>query len=414
MENIKFTEGLVRQSGYEDSKCKFTKLEDGKALYLVEDIEIGNDMYVVTPNVSEAIKRAERNTIGIINSKGNIEVPTVNSDVVLINNEYIAVGTKKQKETNSEDIKKIKEKIERDLPGEIDFIIVDEKNEYDIYKIENEKLNLIFENASIVLENGESLFAHNDNKDDNLVTLYEKEKLNKNTIDEQKPQMPVENFAKVNERMVDSIEISDMEAQKEGAPELKEETEEETLDKEEVKSDYFTFSDLNNETSSFNQPEDRMENNEETKEVELEIPDYDDRLEIENQMADITSLINAGRDRVKELSTEKESYKKEVDDLKSRIRELENENRIVNDTVLKQRGIIDELNSVKSKLTEKSQRLINENKKLSAENYELNSENESLKKNVISLENTMKDVYGAVYDAFSDIREPEKEYRKVA
>ena len=128
MENIKFTEGLVRQSGYEDSKCKFTKLEDGKALYLVEDIEIGNDMYVVTPNVSEAIKRAERNTIGIINSKGNIEVPTVNSDVVLINNEYIAVGTKKQKETNSEDIKKIKEKIERDLPGEIDFIIVDEKN----------------------------------------------------------------------------------------------------------------------------------------------------------------------------------------------------------------------------------------------------------------------------------------------
>ena len=141
-----------------------------------------------------------------------------------------------------------------------------------------------------------------------MVTLYEKEKLNKNTIDEQKPQMPVENFAKVNERMVDSIEISDMEAQKEGAPELKEETEEETLDKEEVKSDYFTFSDLNNETSSFNQPEDRMENNEGTKEVELEIPDYDDRLEIENQMADITSLINAGRDRVKELSTEKESY----------------------------------------------------------------------------------------------------------
>jgi len=418
MENIKFTEGLVRQAGYEDEKCKFARLEDGKTLYLVEDIEIGNNMYVVTPNVSEAIKRAERNTIGIIDYNGNVEVPMVNNNVVLINDNYIAVGTKKEKESDSETIKKIKEKIERDLTSGIDFVIIDEKIEYDVYKVEEGKLNLVFENASIILENEGNLFVHTDNKDDKLVTIFEKEKKEINTIDEQKPQMPVENFAKVNEKMVDSLQMSNIEEQKEGAPELKEENEEieeEPVEKEENKSEYFSFSDISNENLNFNEIETPVETNVE-KEVDtgIEMSDYDDRLEIENQMADITSLINAGRDRVKELSSERESYKKEIEDLKSRISNLEKENNTINDTVLKQRGIIDELNSVKAKLADKNQRLINENKKLSAENYELSSENESLKKNVSSLEDTMKDVYGAIYDAFSDIREPEKEYRKVA
>ena len=433
MESIKFTEGLVRQAGYEDDKCKFTRLEDGKTLYLIEDVEIGNNMYVVTPNVSEAIKRAERNTIGIINDNGNIEVPMVNCDVISINDTYVAVGTKKEKESNPEDIQKIKEKIERNLSSGIDFIIIDDKIEYDVYKVEDGKLNLVFENASIVLENDGSLFVHTDNKDDELVTIFEKENKETNTIDEQRPQMPVENFAKVNEKMVDSLQISDMEEQKEGAPELKEEAvdnEIETVNEikpvEENKSEHFSFSDINTINPEISQIEIEKESEVEEKEESnpelemtnydnrLEMSDYDDRLEIENQMADITSLINAGRDKVKELSYERESYKKEIEDLKAKISTLEKENNEINDTVLKQKGLIDELNGVKAKLVDKNQRLINENKKLSSENHELLSENESLKKNVSSLEESMKDVYGAIYDAFSDIREPEKEYRKVA
>ena len=131
---------------------KIEGLEDGKTLYLIEDVEIGNNMYVVTPNVSEAIKRAERNTIGIINDNGNIEVPMVNCDVISINDTYVAVGTKKEKESNPEDIQKIKEKIERNLSSGIDFIIIDDKIEYDVYKVEEGKLNLVFDNNRLLVQ----------------------------------------------------------------------------------------------------------------------------------------------------------------------------------------------------------------------------------------------------------------------
>lgn len=403
MENL-FSEGLVRQPGFEDEKCKFVKLEDEKTVYLVEDINVGDGMYVVASDVSEALNRKERQTIGIINDEKKILIPFVNSDVVKVNDEFIAIGRTEEKQDEDG---KVKEKIERDIDGDSEFIISSADKTYDIYKVVDKKLELVFEKACYVVKDSDNIYVHNNDINGSLVAIVEKEKKT-GKVNESKPQMPVETFAKVNEKMVDSLETPEMEEQKEGAPELKKEEEEKAEN-----SDYFQISDIKNVSSIFEKQEEKTE-----KEVTIETVEEDKKetnnTEIENQMADIASLISAARGTFDDLKRENESKDNDIENYKSKIKSLESEIDSLNNSSLKQRKIIEDLQLLKEEQTKKIDNLTSENKNLEKENKDLTEEKNRLSKKVNSYEDTIKQVYGEVYDAFGDMRKEGKSFTRAA
>ncbi len=447
METIKFTEGLVRQAGYEEGRCKFVKLDEDKTYYLVEDIEVGNDMYAVTPSVSEALNRSERKTIGIIDTNGKVLVPCVNSTIAPVNDMFIAVS----RETQDDEEKKesIRSKIKRDLDGEIKFIL-DDKSKYDIYKIVDGSLELIYEGAIFVVENDGNILVHSDEANDKLVAIFENEN-KKEVINESMPQMPVETFAKVNEKMADTLEVPEMEEQKEGAPELTEEDEDieyeptpevvndieyepskEDEKEEKTKSDYFQISDIKNVSSIFEKKESSSSSDSVEEPAEVEVAEVEDNAdkdddakaspEIKEQMADIASLITAARKKVDDLEKDSDEKDKKIKELTSEIKNLEGEISSLNDDKLKQRKIIEDQKEVTEEQNKRIASLTSENKSLKENNVELTSKNKSLqsdnddlKNKISSLEGTIEQVYGEVYDAFSDFRsEDNKSYKKVA
>ena len=447
MEDIKFTEGLVRQAGYEEGRCKFVKLDENKTYYLVEDIEIGNDMYVVTPSVSEALKRTERKTVGIIDANGKVLVPCVNSNVAPINDMFI--GVSRETLSDEETRESIRAKIKRDLDGDIEFII-DDKSKYDIYKISEGSLELIYEGAVFVVESDGNILVQSEDANDKLVAIYENE-TKKETINESKPQMPVETFAKVNEKMTDSLEVPEMEEQKEGAPELrdeeigesttevvddiefepskKEEKEEKEEEKEEKQSDYFQISDIKNVSSIFEKKEPTPSEDEFEESAEIEVEekaekevDVKESSEIKEQMADIASLITAARNKVDGLEKDNDEKENKIKELSSEIKNLEGEITSLNDDKIKQRKIIEEQKEVTEEQNRRITSLTSENKSLKENNVELTNKNkqlqsdkEELKNKISSLEKTLEQVYGEVYDAFSGFRsEDNKSYKKVA
>ena len=408
MENL-FSEGLVRQPGYEDEKCKFVKLDDEKTVYLVEDINVIDGMYVVSTDVSEALKRKERKTIGIINDEKKTIIPFVNSDVVKINEEFIAIGRSDEKQDEDG---KVKEKLEREIDGDIEFIVNSEDKVYDIYKVVGKNLELIFEKACYVVKDSDNIYVHNSDVNGSLVAIVEKEKKS-GKVNESKPQMPVETFAKVNEKMVDSLETPSIEEQKEGAPELKEEeevVEEETT----VNSDYFQISDIKNVSPILGPKPDKkeeeelkveipVENSEPTPKKEGEEKKIDDT-EIENQMADIASLISSARGTYDELIKENESkdsdiekYRATIEDLEKKVTSLEEEVSLGKEKSEKQSKVIEELQFLKDEQNKKIDNLTNENKTLTEDNDKLSNK-------VSNYEDSFKQLYGELYDAFGDTR----------
>lgn len=408
MENL-FSEGLVRQPGYEDEKCKFVKLDDEKTVYLVEDINVIDGMYVVSTDVSEALKRKERKTIGIINDEKKTIIPFVNSDVVKINDEFIAIGRSDEKQDEDG---KVKEKLEREIDGDIEFIVNSEDKVYDIYKVVGKNLELVFEKACYVVKDSDNIYVHNSDVNGSLVAIVEKEKKS-GKVNESKPQMPVETFAKVNEKMVDSLETPSIEEQKEGAPELKEEeevVEEETT----VNSDYFQISDIKNVSPILGPKPDKkeeeklkveipVENSEPTHKKEGEEKKIDDT-EIENQMADIASLISSARGTYDELIKENESkdsdiekYRATIEDLEKKVTSLEEEVSLGKEKSEKQSKVIEELQFLKDEQNKKIDNLTNENKTLTEDNDKLSNK-------VSNYEDSFKQLYGELYDAFGDTR----------
>ena len=90
--------GTVSQAGYEDEICTFIKPDinrkdsfSDKPLYILDDKNISDNMYAVTPNVTEALNRVTRKSIGVMNDNGELLVQLINSDVIKINDRYIAV-----------------------------------------------------------------------------------------------------------------------------------------------------------------------------------------------------------------------------------------------------------------------------------------------------------------------------------
>ena len=250
---ISVAQGKVSQSGYEDTICTFIKADENrsdsfkdKPLYILDDINISDNMYAVTPNVLEALNRTPRRTIGIMNKNGDLLLPIINFGIVKINDKYLAVKTSNNIESDNNAIKqeettvneKIKNKI-LEVDPNVRFICDNYYEVYDIYEIKNDTLTRVYENASYIGINGEVIYANT--KDINEETQI----INKN-IDDPNVKMPVDALADVNNISFDSLDVNeDLQEVKEGAPELTtEKSESNNFNINEIESD---LAEINND-----------------------------------------------------------------------------------------------------------------------------------------------------------------------
>lgn len=97
---ISIAKGKVSQAGYDDAICTFIKADinrkdsfSDKPMYILEDRTISDNMYAVTPSVTEALNRSTRKSIGVMNDEGELIIPIINSDVIKIGEKYVAVKT---------------------------------------------------------------------------------------------------------------------------------------------------------------------------------------------------------------------------------------------------------------------------------------------------------------------------------
>lgn len=87
----------VNQPGYPEQVCWYIKGEGVRSdLFLINEVKDSNDeIFVVTPDVVEALGRKEKSHVGVISAiDGAILVPLENSEVIKSHNDiYVVVGT---------------------------------------------------------------------------------------------------------------------------------------------------------------------------------------------------------------------------------------------------------------------------------------------------------------------------------
>ena len=266
---IEIVKGTVKQEGYDTAFCTIisanvnrTDSLSDKQLYVAEDIELSDGMYAVTPNVTEALDRVPRKTIGVMNEYSEILIPLDNSDIVKINANYIAV-----KKTNSEeeleaaksDPTKVQENalISQQIKNKVlevnpnaRFICDDYYGSYDVYEIKDKYLVPTYNDASYIAVNDDDVYIQT-NKIEDEIKVIEKEK------EEPNVSMPVGALADVSDMPLDNLgELPEMPEELPGAPALND-------------GDNFKMEDVQTELGSFeNNVEMQMPIQEEYKPIE--------------------------------------------------------------------------------------------------------------------------------------------------
>ena len=392
---IEYANGIIKQKGYPEEKCRFVKANINRKdefadrpLYVLPNINIKEDIVAVTPSVLEALGREERKTIGIINDNGDVLVPMNNTSIIIVNNKYIACNqynpnnkmdpTKFQETITSS--QEIKDKM-RTLVPDIEFKCDNYNSKYDLYEIEEDNtLEKVFEGASYIATSNETVYVHtNDPIEETVVFGEKKEEIKMDTniyeqapisstkiiTDEPQIQMPVSTFA-VNSHNFDNLDVTGTYPQiKPGAPDLIEKSEE-TAPYEEEPADTKTNDIKINDTKENNTVEpvvsvDYDKQVEPTFEkptpTEMEIaaktvvePETKEKItEAENpfkvtpgekssQLADITGLVSAVKNKFtnneKEIAKKEEeinSKEEEIAKLQARNKELEEANKKMQD-----------------------------------------------------------------------------------
>ena len=462
---IEFSKGIVKQAGYPEVTCKIIKAGvnrkdniSDKPLYVAENINLKEGLYAVTPSISEALGRVERKSLGIMNEQGEPLIPMNNSSIILINDKYVACNkydserelkidpTKFQENINvSQQIKtKIKSLVSNDLQFKCDNF----NAKYDLYEIsEDNKFNKVFENASYIAVHDDVVYAHtNDVMDDTMefgdkkiekdTTQYESLPISTARIIDDEPvvKMPVAAFATVQDKPLDSLEVTnDFTEVKPGAPSLIGEPETNTKEKEEPNT--MEIQNENNITSSIvetEKPKEEINKTDETNTKEIEINtakeieapkpekqiepsftleksnektifdnnDNKDQQQSSSDLADIAGLVSAVKNRINVSSQKIEeqeealsSKNKEIEELKQKLESLEKDQ-------------IEKEMQIKS---------LNEQNKEQMDKIEmLTTQNNSLTSKTQKLERTVEEVYTAFSGLIDNQEETVNYFRKVA
>ncbi len=264
-----------------------------KLLYIVENIKLSDGLYAVTPKVSVAVGWVEASDIGIMREDGELLAPMIYSDIKVINERFIACNTassSQEVETKKDELTKVQEnaQISQDIKAsmkeevgeELNFVCDDFYAKYDVYEVEDKKdFKRVFADASFIALNKDTLYVHTNNKEDETIS-FGKEKVQTNVEkktlrtpiiinDEQvhlpqddipgkKLEMPVEPFATLDGKVLDSLgDTSKLEPIKPGAPALINEEETE----EEIKTDENTIKTISPSSVEINNTEKEVEEN---------------------------------------------------------------------------------------------------------------------------------------------------------
>lgn len=436
---ISIVKGKVSQAGYEDAICTFIKADENrndslsdKPLYIAEDLNITDDIYSITPNVTEALNRSPRKTIGAMNCEGNLILPIINSDVVKITNDYVAVKTTssmQELETAKSDPAKaqdntligqsIKNKIlEKDQNAR--FICDDYYGVYNIYGIEGINLNKVSDDVSYIATNNDTIYAQSNRLEDDVQVIGKK-------IEEPNVTMPVENLADVTNMPLDNLgDLPQMPTELPGAPELNEE------------QSYFNIDEMQKELAGFengiampseiNEPKEELHSIEQEKEVEIEKPRIIfTQPEIKNEREEITERkpirveFGDGRREKNDISSLVSAIKARLDKQEEEIKKLQDENRRKDIAIEDKEDEIKKLQNENSKRNYEIERLqstLDRNEEsLSLMQEEIKDKDdviESLNRKAEKYQETMS----TIYDEFSGILDNDngrgRRYSKVA
>ena len=94
--------GLVKDLGYDDTECTFVTGKDDVQYYFANGTTLTDGLYVVTPNVKEAVGHEAYSTLGVLDENLNIIIPCVNKRIELICDHFLLV---EKTEVESIDVK---------------------------------------------------------------------------------------------------------------------------------------------------------------------------------------------------------------------------------------------------------------------------------------------------------------------
>ena len=387
--NILFARGKVSQDGYPDCECTFVKpienrhdeMKD-KPLYVVLESELETPLFVVTPNVLEALGRVERKTLGVITITGDMIVPMIHSDIKKFAEDYLACnksnGSTELEIRKSDPIKAqdnaslatdIKKRI-TDLAKESEFVCNDFYGKFDIYKVNIDGKNVTCDKKSsemsfVATATDGGIYAHSNNLLDSVVTIKEglkkelavTKKVKETTHLEMKEpdflrKMP-DNFTRIKEKPLDSlVNDPDVPEVRADAPKLIDEDKED-LDKmseEPIVERKSIFSD------DITRPKARS--------FRLESRN-DANLDVVPQLVDaVKDKLNSAKDEIAERDDTIDKLEKRIDLLnqkveaqKKQITSYENQN---NDLFSENQS----LRTENDKLTSTNEKLVNDNQQL--------------------------------------------------
>ena len=371
---VSIVKGTVSQTGYEQAICTFIKADinrkdsfSDKPMYILEDRTISDNMYAVTPSVTEALNRSPRKSVGIMNDEGELIIPIINSDVIKIGDKYVAVKTSSSMEElenakseptkvqeNAELSQQIKNKI-IETDSNVRFVCDDYYGTYDLYEIKDNYLNRICDNVSYIAINGETVYAQTNNVNDETVVINKK-------IEEPVTTMPIELHTNVTDTELDNLEVPvNMEEVKDGAPELVNEEVKDTFNIGEIEED-LSKSNIEPETNNYELPI------EESHDFEPEI--YKDNKEIGEKTVFQTEDKKEENEEYSQIENEKssENIYKLVRSVKIKLEQSQDDTKK-----------IEELKRENSEYKDENNELKNENLEVKQENLELKNENLELK-----------------------------------
>ena len=345
------------------------KLKPRLTTKLFGDIEIADGIYAVTPNVTEALNRVPRKTIGVMNENGELLIPIINSDIVKINDNYIAVkktSSMEELEIAKSDPTKVQENalVSQQIKNKVlelnpnaRFVCDDYYGTYDVYEIKGKSLVITYNNANYVATNNDSIYIQS-NKIDDEVRVIEKKQ------EEPDVSMPIGALADVNDMPLDNLgELPEMPEELPGAPAL---TEGDNFKIEDVATDLNSFE--NNIEMPYQEevkPVEETTESEEVKPTELTLEEP-----VEEKVEETTEKIVEAPDEQEYKEEEKETVFKEKYKPEMKYESRENvENTNINEIV----------NAVKTKIEENKEIIEKLRKGNNKKDEELKTKTEEIK-----------------------------------
>lgn len=452
---IEIVKGKVQQAGYDEAFCTIIKADvnrndslSDKPLYIVEDIEIADGVYAVTPNVTEALNRSPRKTIGVMNENGELLIPIINSDIVKINDKYIAVKTTssmEELEMAKSDPTKVQENalVSQQIKNKVleinpnaRFVCDDYYGTYDVYEINDKTLVRTYDNANYIATSGEDVYIQS-NRIEDEVKVIEKQKQEPNVT------MPVGALADVNDMPLDNLgELPEMPEELPGAPALTE-------------GDNFKIDDVATDLSSFEnniempvqeevkEPEETIEQEEaepikeiyeEKTEEEIQPvyeeeketifkeeykPEmkYESRENVEN--TNINEIVNAVKAKIEEnkeiIEKLRKGNNKKDEELKSRTEELKEKDEEISEKDAEISRLKIKFNKVNAELKEKDDEIAERDAEISRLRMEMSKKDDKIS----SLKEKYREDMKTVVEEFSGIlddntKEDYSSYSRVA